>query len=253
MATERKTSTTKKTTSTRTKKAPQADTPVKAPETPVEAPKGFTEEQVKSMIAEALQAQKETFAKEMDERKPQVIQVAAETEKVVLRFQAEVADDNEAVFGEGGYFGKITGKRGFLTIPKSEFVSRFRDLNVQWMLENRWLIVLSGLTDEEREMYGVDYKPGEILDDRAFTKMLDMSDEELLAIFPGLCKQHREMVARRLMTDYFKNGPRPGHYRDFITALNNMSKQDYLDLPEKDSRRKGALAPILEDLNSQSI
>ena len=120
MATERKTSTAKKTTTTRAKKAPQAETPVKAPETPVEAPKGFSEEQVKAMIAEALQAQKEAIAKEMDEKKPQVIQVAAETEKVVLRFQAEVADDNEAVFGEGGYFGKITGKRGFLTIPKSE-------------------------------------------------------------------------------------------------------------------------------------
>lgn len=253
MATERKTSTTKKTTTTRAKKAPQADTPVKAPETPVEAPKTFSEEQVKAMIAEALQAQNEAFARQMDAAKPQVIQVAPETEKVVMRFQAEVADDNEAVFGEGGYFGKIVGKRGILTIPKTEFVSRFRDMTVQWMLENRWLIVLSGLTEDERELYGVNYRPGEILDDRAFMKMLDMSDEELLAIFPGLCKQHREMVARRLMTDYFKNGPRPGHYRDFITALNDISKQDYLDLPEKDSRRKGALAPILEDLNSQSI
>lgn len=252
MATERKTPA-KKTTATRAKKPATKETPVKPPEKPAEAPVTFTEEQVKQMIAEALQAQNEALAKQMDAQKPQVIQVAAETEKVVLRFQAEVADDNEAVFGEGGYFGKITGKRGILTIPKTEFVSRFRDLNVQWMLENRWLIVLSGLTDEEREMYGVAYKPGEVLDDKAFTKMLDMTDEELLAIYPDLCVQHREMVARRLMTDYFKNGPRPGHYRDFVTALNNISKGDYLNLPDKDPRRKGALAPILEDLNSKEI
>lgn len=256
---ERKTTTTKKTgTSTRTRK-PAAEQTVKqetfveAPSKPVEAPASFSEEQVNQMIEAALQKQREALAKEMDAVRPQVIQVAAETEKVVLRFQAEVADDNEAVFGDGGYFGKITGKRGILTIPKTEFVSRFRDLNVQWMLENRWLIVLSGLTDEERDMYGVNYKPGELLDDKAFTKMLDMKDEELLAIFPDLCVQHREMVARRLMTDYFQNGPRPGHYRDFITALNNISKKDYVGLPENDARRKGALAPILEDLNSKDV
>lgn len=257
---ERKTTTAKKTTTTRakkpaatTEKVVQQEIAVEAPKKPVEAPVTFSEDQVKQMIADALQAQNEAFAKQMDAARPQVIQVAAETEKVVLRFQAEVADDNEAVFGDGGYFGKITGKRGILTIPKTEFVSRFRDLNVQWMLENRWLIVLSGLTDEERDMYGVNYKPGEILDDKAFTKMLDMTDDELLAIFPDLCVQHREMVARRLMTDYFQRGPRPGHYRDFITALNNISKQDYAELPDDDARRKGALAPILEDLNSKSV
>lgn len=251
---ERKASTTRKTsTTTRAKKPAQTDIPVKAPETPVEAPRTFSEEQVKSMIAEALQAQNEAFARQMDAAKPQVIQVAPETEKVVMRFQAEVADDNEAVFGEGGYFGKIVGKRGILTIPKTEFVSRFRDMTVQWMLENRWLIVLSGLTEDERELYGVNYKPGEVLDDKAFTKMLDMTDEELLEIFPGLCPQHREMVAKRLATDYFRNGPRPGHYRDFITALNAISKKDYMGLPDKDPRRKGAFAPILEDLNSKEI
>ena len=253
MATERKTTTTRKTTSTRAKKTPQQETPVNAPETPVEPSATFTQEQVQQMIQEALEKQQRAIAAQMDSAKPQVIQVAPETEKVVLRFQAEVADDNEAVFGEGGYFGKIVGKRGILTIPKSEFVSRFRDLTVQWMLENRWLIVLTGLTDDERELYGVAYRPGELLDDRAFTKMLDMTDDELLAIFPDLCVQHREMVAKRLATDFFKNGPRPGAYRDFITKLNAISKRDYANLPDGDPRRKGALAPILEALNQAEI
>lgn len=253
MATERKTTTTRKTTGTRTKKTVQTEMPVNAPETPVEAPQTFTLEEVQRMMSEALQKQQEAFARQMDSARPQVIQVAAETEKVVLRFQAEVADDNEAVFGEGGYFGKIVGKRGILTIPKSEFVSRFRDMTVQWMLENRWLIVLSGLTDDERELYGVMYRPGEILDDKAFTKMLDMTDEEMLAIFPDLCVQHREMMAKRLAADYFKNGPRPGAYRDFITKLNAISKKDYANLPDGDPRRKGALAPILEAMNQAEI
>lgn len=253
MATERKTTTKRKTTTAKATKPVETETPVIAPETPAEAPKTFSEEDVQRMIAEALQAQNEAFAKQMDAARPQVIQVAPETEKVVMRFQAEVADDNEAVFGEGGYFGKIVGKRGILTIPKTEFVSRFRDLRTQWMLEHRWLIVLSGLTDDERELYGVNYKPGEILDDKAFIKMLDMKDEELLAIFPDLCVQHREMVAKRLTGDYFQRGPRPGAYRDFITKLNNISKKDYAELPDGDARRKGALAPILEDLNSKEI
>ena len=168
----------------------------------------FTAEDVQRMIAEAMAKQQAEFAKQLAQvQTPQVIQYSGDSEKVIMRFQAEVADDNVAEFGQGGMFGKVTGKRGTIQIPKSEF-SRFYTEQTKWMMEKRWLIVLSGMTDEERELYGVKYRPGEVLDDMAFAKMLDMSDDEMLKTFPALCESCREMVARRFRDAYSKRDHR---------------------------------------------
>ena len=215
----------------------------------------FTADAVQKMIADALKKQQEAFEAQMKEmQKTPTAVVAVEPEKVVLRWQAEVSDDNEAVFGVNGAYGKITGKRGTLTIPKSEFSSRFLDANILWYLKNRWLIVVSGLTPEELQMYDCDYKEGEVLDRQAFAKLLEMSDEELLEIFPKLCKSHREMVACRFWTDYSNGGAHTNGRRALIKALNDISKQDYADtgLPN-DSRKKGMFAPILEAMNKKDL
>lgn len=241
------------TTAEKTEKLPIEEA-AKAEEVKAEEPKAqetFTAEAVQKMIAEALAKQQEAFNAQM-KAAPTV--VAVEPEKVVLRWQAEVADDNEAVFGVNGAYGKITGKRGTLTIPKAEFSSRFLDANILWYLKNRWLIVVSGLTQEEMQMYDCDYKEGEILDRQAFAKLLEMSDEELLEIFPKLCKSHREMVACRFWTDYSNGGAHTNGRRALIKALNDISKQDYADtgLPN-DSRKKGMFAPILEAMNKKDL
>lgn len=215
-------------------------------ETATEAPKTFTEEDVQRMIAEALARQAETF-------KPQVIQVSQGDKKVVIRFQAEVADDNVAVFGAGGYYGQITGKSGMLTVPKSEFTSRFLDESARWMLKHRWLIVLDGLDEQERELYGVNYREGEYMDDMAFAKMLDMPEEEMLEVYPKLCLPYREMVARRFVTGYQSGDYRVTQRRSLIKQLNDMSKKDYANLPAGDVRRKGAFASILEGMNQDDV
>lgn len=221
------------------------ETANKAEET-VSAPV-YTADDVQRMIQEAL-------ARQADSIKPQVVQVTAETEKVVLRWQAEVADDNEAIFGDGGYYGKIVGKRGMLTVPKSEFTSRFLDVNTQWMLKNRWLIVLSGLDETERQMYGVDYKDGEYMDEMAFARLLELSDDELKSIFPALCDAQKQMLAKRFVTAYGEgNGKATGRKREFYEAMNKMSKVGYEDLPKDDARRKGMFAPIIEQLNRAEI
>lgn len=206
----------------------------------------FTLEDVQKMIAEALAKQAETL-------KPQVIQVSQGDQKVLIRFQAEVADDNVAVFGAGGYYGQITGKSGMLTVPKSEFTSRFLDENARWMLKNRWLVVLDGLDEQERELYGINYHEGEVLDERAFAKMLDMSETEMLNIYPKLCVPYREMVARRFVTGYQNGDHRVKERRNLVKQLNDMSKMDYAHLPEGDARRKGAFASILEAMNREDV
>lgn len=205
----------------------------------------FTKEQVQQMIAEAV-------AKARDSVQPTIIQVQGDQEKIVLRFQAEVADDNVAVFGDGGYYGRITGKHGILTVPKSDF-SRFYSEQVQWMLDHRWLIVLSGMTDDERELYRVKYREGEYMDEMAFAKMLDMSEEEMLAIFPKLCDSYKEMVARRFVTAYKNGDTRATERRELIKKLNDMTKAMFASKPENDARRKGLFAGILEDMNRKDV
>lgn len=246
---EKKTTTKKTTRKTTAKKAPEVQEQFAVQE----SPQTFSQEDVQAMIQKALAEQQKVFQKQLEEAKTNVVQVSAETEKVVMRFQAEVADDNECIFGDNAKFGKITGKRGILTVNKSDFMSSFRDGNVKWMLDHRWLVVLSGLTDEEAELFGVKYRKGEVLDDKAFAKLLDMSDEELLEVFPNLCKSYKEMVARRFYTDWIHGGAHTRNRRELIVKLNAISKKDYEGLPDGDTRRKGAFAPIIEELNKQDI
>ena len=213
----------------------------------------FTAEDVQRMIAEAMAKQQAEFAKQLAQvQTPQVIQYSGDSEKVIMRFQAEVADDNVAEVGQGGMFGKVTGKRGTIQIPKSEF-SRFYTEQTKWMMEKRWLIVLSGMTDEERELYGVKYRPGEVLDDMAFAKMLDMSDDEMLKTFPALCESCREMVARRFRDAYSKRDHRVVGRLDLVRALNRMSKEDYNGLPDGDLRKKGLFATLLSDMADEEL
>lgn len=51
-------------------------------------------------------------------------------------------------------------------MPKPDLSRILTEMNRRFMAQ-RWLLVVSGLTDEEREALGVDYKSGEVLDKRA--------------------------------------------------------------------------------------
>ena len=169
---------------------------------------------------------------------PQVVQVAPqETEKVHCLFEAEVADDNIYSIGENGRYGRIIGKTGSFFVPKAE-LSSVMDSAFRAMLENRWIIIVSGLTDEEREAFGVDYKEGEYLDKRAFAKLVDMG-EEILEIYPKLCKGHQEMVAKRYYEAYVNGNPKVT--RELVVELNKLSK--------KAGSEKGDFIGIIEMMN----
>ena len=189
---------------------------------------------------EALKSLVKQLQDQLAAQKPHVVQVMADTEKVVLRFQAEVADDNVATFGPEGMYGQVTGKTGTITVPKSEW-SRFYNESVRNMIYRRWLIVLSGMDEQERELYGCNYKPGEILDELAFHKLLDLG-RDLIAVFPALCDAHKEMVASRFLTAWMDGDPRAMD-RDLIVALNELSKDD--------THKKGMFQPIIEGLNAK--
>lgn len=189
---------------------------------------------------EALKALVKQLQEQLAAQKPHVVQVMADSEKVVMRFQAEVADDNVAMFGPEGMYGQVTGKTGTVTVPKPEW-SRFYNESVRNMIARRWLIVLSGMDERERELYGCSYKPGEVLDENAFHKLLDLG-RDLIAVFPALCDAHKEMVASRFLTAWL-DGDERAMDRDLVVALNELSKDE--------KHKKGMFVPIIEGLNAK--
>lgn len=240
---------------TKAKNEPQTDAAVKevsgAPETGetqesgAEAAKTYSAEEVQKMIAEGIA---KALAKNAAQTQTIVREVSADAEKVYLLWQADVSDYNVEEFGPNGLYGSITGPTGTLMVPKNEW-SRFADEKNRRHLERRWLIVLSGMTDEEREMYHCKYHEGEVLDKGAFVRVLDMGDK-VLDLFPKLCSAHKEIVARRFV-DAYRAGDARARDRELVTALNRMSREQYKDLPAGDRRRKGAFWPIIEGLNGE--
>lgn len=204
--------------------------------------KTYTEDEVAELVRRAAEdAVKKAMASvPQQSTTPNIIQYVGDTEKVQFLWQAEVADDNVVMFGDGGMYGQVVGKSGTFFVPKSELSRVLTDVNRVY-LKRRWLIVVSGLTEEEREALGVDYQEGELLDKRAFAKMVELGDE-LLDIYPKLCEGHKRMVAQRYMEAYTNSSPYVT--RDRVEKLNEMSKA---------AGGKGDFAAILEKMYKRGI
>ena len=193
-----------------------------------------------ALLKEQVAAMKAMLEQAQAEKPTQVIQVATpETERVHFLFEAEVADDNIFMVGENGMYGKITGKTGSFYIPKSD-LSRVMDSQFRSMLDNRWIIAVSGLTEEEREAYGINYHEGEYLDKKAFAKMVDLGDQ-MLEIYPKLCAGHKEMVAKRYYEAYLAGNPKVT--RELVVELNKYSKEA--------GNKKGDFSAIIELMNEK--
>lgn len=211
------------------------------PEAPMKE-ETYTRSQLDEIVAAAVaKALAEQAGKE-----PNVVKVSTDTPMVKLRFQCECSPVNVIRFGPNGKFGAITGKTGILTIPKEAFLGEFRDNLAQKLLASRELLVIDGLTDEEREMYGVSYKKGEYMDEKAFAKMVDMGND-ILEIYPDLNPTYKAMVAKRFAEEYEKHPKKIS--RSLVVKLNAMSKKETKDLPKGDPRKQGAFHQVIEAMN----
>lgn len=218
------------------------------PQAVVPAPENqtmYTAEQVAQLVQEAA-AKAVAEAMKSIPQQPQVVQVMADTEKVVMRWMAPVADDNVAVFGQNGMYGQVTGKNGTVIVPKSEW-SRFYDETMRRFMERRWLVVLSGMSDDERALYHCNYRKGEIMDEKAFANIFIMRDD-LLDVFDDLCTEHQEMVAKSFW-EAAQDGKLDGSWRGLVKALNAKNKKRYKDVPAGDVRKKGMFQPVIDMLN----
>lgn len=203
--------------------------------------KTFTEDEVKSLIAKAV-------SDALAQAQANVVQISTDKPLVKMLFIDDCSDDNVLGFGANAKFGTITGPIGYINVPKDAWLGEFRDNQQQMLLRERKLIVLDGLTDEERVMHGLDYKPGEVLDEKMFRNLLDHMDE-LPEIFKKLCPTVRAVVAARLQTAYDAGDPRIMNNRDIIVKLNKISKKDFTDVSPEDPRKDGLLSNIVRGLN----
>lgn len=158
-----------------------AEKPVETVEAPTEQaqkPTGrlYTEAEVQAIIQQLLSKQ---------EKKP-------EDETVVLYYAGVCSPLNEA---EMPGYGVIRPGQ-YLEIPKKEFGGKFMSAAARKFIEKRWLLVISGLNEQERRRWNCDYKLGEVLDVNAFDNLLNKPLGELSALFSALCVEHKEFVAR---------------------------------------------------------
>ena len=155
------------------------------------------------------------------------------TEKVIFLWQAPVAEDNVIEFGERGRYGRIIGKTGSIVIPKHE-LSQVMDAPIRYFLDKRWLIILSGLDEQEREMFGVNYAEGEYLSKEAFMDVVGVGDD-ILEIYPKLCAAHKAIVAQ-----FYYEAWREGRdvKRETVVALNKIEKSE-------------AFKQIIEEMNEK--
>lgn len=201
----------------------------------------LTLEQAQKMIEEALKKQREEL-----EKKPMT--ATSSDEFVTMIFQAEVNDGNTIPLGPNGKYGQITGKKATITIQKRDFMGDFRDQTVQGLLNSRNLIVVDGLTDEERKIYGLNYEKGEYLEPAVYDRILEMGDD-ILNVFPKLCAPWRKMVAVKC-AEAFENKTL-NLSRDTLAKLNAISKKEFAGMPKDDERRKGAFYQIIHAMNAE--
>ena len=172
---------------------------------------------------------KQLVATQSTQQPQQIVVSADSSERVWFLWMADVADDNVTLIGEHGEYGRIVGKVGTFYVPKND-LSRILDTANRYYIEQRWMIVVDGLTDEEREALGVDYKEGELLDRKAFAKITELGDT-LLEIFPALCEPHKDMVASRFHEAY-ESGKKLN--RNQIIELNKMyNSPAFVDIIER--------------------
>lgn len=194
----------------------------------------YTEGEVSAIVAEAVKTALASYEKE---HKREAADIYNKEEYVTLLYIGAIADGTVVSLGKLGQINKAGATRD---IPKKDFLQGMT-YGIEKMLESRSLIVLNGLTKDERERYGLDYQEGELLTQEAFYKLLNYSDSEITAIFRKLCEDHRRVVAKLFLSAYFDKSDNR-ITAEKVKSLNEISKEN---------DKAGMFKPILEDMGER--
>lgn len=193
----------------------------------------YSEEEVQAMAAEAA---RKAVAEALANQQPVRIYTSQNDEIVSVLFIAEVSE--RSVLSIPGYGSMTPGST--LDVPKKEFGGQFMSPLVRQLLNKREMLVLSGLNEDERIRWGVDYKDGEVMDARTFDRMLDFDTDKISMIFKKLCVEHQHFVATRFITAKERGDNRVSIEK--VQALNEISKMSDSD---------GMFKPVLEAYGKQ--
>lgn len=191
--------------------------------------KTYSEAQVKGLIAAAVA---EAMKKQGDSK---VYSIVPE-EKVTLLFIGAIAKGTEVCLGE---IGKITRDGGVLEVPKKDFFQKM-NATVESLLEDRKLLVIDGVTDEEKERYNLCYGDNDVLTAQSYRKILDYDTETLCDIFSRLCEQHRKIVTKVFFGAYASGDAR-------VT----LQKCQELNRISKETDKVGLFTEILKDMGKK--
>lgn len=203
--------------------------------TEVKETKTYSQEQLDLAVSEAVKKALAEFSSK--QTATPVLQVAKE-EYVTLLFLDAIASGTTVALGD---MGSINRAGEAIQVSKKDFLKNLGNRVVDALLKQRELVVIDGLTAEERKRYGVDYKESELLTQDTYYKLLDYDDRSICALFNALCEEHKIIVAKMYSTAYFeKKDNRINLER--IKALNTISKK---------TNKEGLFTPILEDMGKK--
>ena len=166
---------------------------------------------IQQMIAEALKNQQPV--------QPQIVQVSTEEPMITLLYMGSVAPG--AVVDLGDKIGTIMGHGGTKDVPKKLFLQNLTT-NILRRLKDRRLVVLAGLSDEERSRYGLDYAEGELAPADIYEKLLGYNEKTVVDIFSKACYRHKQLIATLYIDAYIAHDNRVN--QPLIQKLQEISK-----------------------------
>lgn len=183
--------------------------------------KQYSSEEIANVLnTPEAQAAVQKMIAEMLAKQPQpVMQVNYQKEEMVtLLYMGAVAEGSMVTLWEGF---EIQGRGGTRDIPKKEFLQHLSQ-GVIKRLKDRRLIVVDGLSDDERERYGVKYTDNELASVDIYYKLLSYDEDKIINIFKNVCDSHKTIIASLFKTAYMAHNNRIN--QPLIERLNKVSK-----------------------------
>lgn len=183
--------------------------------------KQYSSEEIANVLnTPEAQAAVQKMIAEMLAKQPQpVMQVNYQKEEMVtLLYMGAVAEGSMVTLWEGF---EIQGRGGTRDIPKKEFLQHLSQ-GVIKRLKDRRLIVVDGLSDDERERYDVKYTDNELASVDIYYKLLSYDEDKIINIFKNVCDSHKTIIASLFKTAYMAHDNRIN--QPLIERLNKASK-----------------------------
>lgn len=190
----------------------------------------FTEDEMQALIAKAVAEALEKAKAE------QTVKISMPEDMVTVLFIAEVSPESELLIPGYGSMRPMS----YMEVPKKEFGNKFMSSLVRRLIDDRSLIVTSGLSADERRRWNCDYKEGEVMDEQIFDHMLDYETPKLASIFERLCPEHQRFVACRMITAKEKGDNRISVEK--ARKINDLSKVN---------DPNGMLKPVMEAFGAE--